>query len=332
MPMLNSRLVVPALLVAGAAWGMEPARAFSAPAPASRELPHAGQPFAGASPASQPRFVNPADVEHRLFNFDIENSLVYSFVVLTSSLGAAAIGFRLQRTAPFASLSNEHRSASRAALGLATFLTSIIIGIVANDAISSFDQANLNIQGWAVDLLSLDKVLKSYGPDAMAIRKQLRDDVRYRIIQIQSRESYADADYQATKGLPRVEILFRNVASLNPKDSIQRELRSRALSMIGGTASFGVKGNMAEKRWLFTVGDTKAPEAIYCLVVLSLGLEFFCFGLLTKPHRLTYLSNALAAMVIAMTTLIIVELDNPMDGFFTVDVEPLQKAELLMNQ
>jgi hypothetical protein len=30
--------------------------------------------------------------------------------------------------------------------------------------------------------------------------------------------------------------------------------------------------------------------------------------------------------------LVVVELDNPMDGFFTVWVEPLQKAELLMNQ
>ena len=30
--------------------------------------------------------------------------------------------------------------------------------------------------------------------------------------------------------------------------------------------------------------------------------------------------------------LVVVELDNPMDGLFTVWVEPLQKAELLMNQ
>jgi hypothetical protein len=280
----------------------------------------------------KPTVLNPVDLEHRLFYFDIQNSFVYSFVILFSSLGAAAIGFGIQRTAPFESLTDEHRSASRAALGLATILTAIVIGVVSDDAISTFNQANDNIQGLAVDTLTLDKVLDNYGPEASAIRKQLREDLRYRIAQIQSMKGYAVADYQAVERLPRIELLFRDVAALKPKTEIQKELRSRAIAMIGGTSSFGVRGNMAQKRWLFTVGDANAPRPVYLLVVLSLGLEFLCFGLLTKPHRFTYLSTALAGLVVATTMLVVVELDNPMDGFFTVWVEPLQKAELLMNQ
>lgn len=102
--------------------------------------------------------------------------------------------------------------------------------------------------------------------------------------------------------------------------------------MVGGNHNFGTRGNLAQKRWLFTVGDANAPRPIYFLVILSLGLEFLCFGLLTKPHRFTYLSTGLAGLVVATTMLVVVELDNPMDGFFTVWVEPLHKAELLMNQ
>lgn len=328
-----SRIFLSAFLVAGAASSLAPAKAVSGPPPMTQESQRTERSFGrGTAFTYSPAAINRVDINHRLFYFGIQNSLVYSLIILTSCLGAAAIGFRLQRTAPLASLSDEHRAASRAALGLATFLTSIIIGIVSGDAISSFDQANLNIQGLAIDVLTLDKILESYGPDAMAIRKRLRDDLRYRISRIQSQESYSDADYRAVEGLPRIELLFRDVASLSPKDELQKELRSRAIAMIGGSASFGVRGNMAEKRWLFTVGDTKAPMAIYFLMVFSLGLEFFCFGLLTKPHRFTYLSTTLAGIVIAVTMLIITELDNPMDGFFTVDVEPLQKAELLMNR
>lgn len=280
----------------------------------------------------KPTFVNPVDTEHRLFTLDIQNSIVYSLVVLITSLGAAAIGFRLQRTAAFASLTDEHRSASRAALSLATILTAIVIGIVSDDAITTFDQGNDTIQALAVDTLSLDKVLDSYGPEAASIRKQLRDDLRYRITQIQSRETYADADFRAIEGLPRIELLFRSIAGLQPGNEIQKELRSRAIAMVGGNHNFGTRGNLAQKRWLFTVGDANAPRPIYYLVILSLGLEFLCFGLLTKPHRFTYLSTSLAALVVATTMLVVVELDNPMDGFFTVWVEPLQKAELLMNQ
>lgn len=326
------RLFKSAILLAGVAWCFEPSRAISSSPPAEERSLDLGHSARAKSLDQKPAVLNPVDLEHRLFYFDIQNSFVYSFVILFSSLGAAAIGFGIQRTAPFGSLTDEHRSASRAALGLATILTAIVIGVVSDDAISTFNQANDNIQGLAVDTLTLDKVLDNYGPEASAIRRQLREDLRYRIAQIQSMKGYAVADYQAVERLPRIELLFSDVAALKPKTEIQKELRSRAIAMIGGTSSFGVRGNMAQKRWLFTVGDANAPRPVYLLVILSLGLEFLCFGLLTKPHRFTYLSTALAGLVVATTMLVVVELDNPMDGFFTVWVEPLQKAELLMNQ
>jgi hypothetical protein len=326
------RFLGSALLLAGVAGCFEASRAFSATPSAVVQPLDVGRSIPLKSFGQKPTFVNPVDAGHRLFYLDIQNSFVYATVILFSSLGAAAIGFRLQRTTHFESLTDEHRSASRSALALATILTAIVIGVVSDDAISTFNQANDNIQGLAVDTLALDKVLDNYGPEASPIRQQLREDLRYRITQIQSMTSYASADYQAVEKLPRIELLFRDVVGLKPKNEIQKELRSRAIAMIGGTSSFGVRGNMAQKRWLFTVGDANAPRPVYLLVILSLGLEFLCFGLLTKPHRFTYLSTALAGLVVATTMLVVVELDNPMDGFFTVWVEPLQKAELLMNQ
>lgn len=295
-------------------------------------MPNQTNPSAGTSSGQKSTFANPANSNHSLFYLDIQNSIVYSFVILLIVLGAAAIGFRLQKTAPFSSLNDDHREASRAALGLATLLTAIVIGIVSDDAISTFNQANDNIQGLAVDTLTLDKILDSYGPEASSIRKKLRDDFRYRITQIQSRDSYAEADLQAVVSLPRIELLFRNIADLRPKSEVQKELRTRALAIVGGNSSFGTRGNMSQKRWLFTVGDANAPRPVYLLVILSLGLEFFCFGLLTKPHRVSYLSTALAGLVVSATILVVVELDNPMDGFLMVWVEPLQKAELLLNR
>lgn len=332
MRLTPSRFLGAAVLVVGLACCVAPSRALSSRVSAGDHSLSEGW-SAGTGPlALKPASANAVDPEHRLFTYDIQNSLVYSSVILLSTLGAAAIGFRLQRTALSATFTDEHRTASRAALGLATLLTAIVIGIVSNDAISTFDQANDNIQGLAVDTLTLDKILDSYGAETAAIREQLVEDLRYRIAQIESMNGYASADDRAVKGLPRIELLFRDVVNLKPKTDIQKELRSRAIAMIGGTTSFGVRGNMAQKRWLFTVGDANAPRPIYLLVILSLGLEFLCFGLLTKPHLYTYLSTSLAGIVVATTMLVVVELDNPMDGFFTVWVEPLQKAELLMNQ
>jgi len=319
-------------LASGIAFGVALGSAVPATASPMREAGAQRASMRIAIVAQKTSFENTADIQHRLINFDIQNSIVYALVVLGSSIGAATIGFRLQRTAPFQSFTDEHRSAARNALGLATLLTAIVIGVVSEDAISTFDQVNDNVQGLAIDSLTLDKVLDSYGPETASIRAALREDLRFRIMQMQSISDYAAADIRAVENLPRIEYLFRQVTYLNPKNATQKELRSRAIAMIGGTNSFGVRSNMAQKRWLLTIGDANAPRPIYFIVVFSLALEFFCFGLLTKPHLSTYLSTALAAVVVACTMLVVVELDNPMDGFFTVWVEPLQKAELLLNK
>lgn len=331
-PLLATGMFRSACLIIGLNCCFEPSKVISAPTPAAGKLSAVRHKVRVELLGQKPIFSNPVDLQHRIIYFDIQGSLICAFVILLSSLGAAAIGFRLQRTSSFASLTDEQRSASRAAINLTTILTAIVIGVVADDSIRTFNQANDSIQGLAIDTLTLDNVLENYGPETFSMRKQLRDDIRYRITRIQSMESYTAADYQAIRGLPRIELLFREVVSLKPKTEIQKELRTRAIALIGGTTSFGSRGNMAQKRWLFTVGDAKAPRPVYLLVIFSLTLEFLCFGLLAKPHRITYLLTALAGMVVASTMLVVVELDNPMDGFFTVLVEPLQKAELLLNQ
>ena len=114
------RLFKSAILLAGVAWCFEPSRAISSSPPVEERSLDLGHLARAKSLDQKPAVLNPVDLEHRLFYFDIQNSFVYSFVILFSSLGAAAIGFGIQRTAPFGSLTDEHRSASRAALGLAT--------------------------------------------------------------------------------------------------------------------------------------------------------------------------------------------------------------------
>ena len=142
------RFLGSALLLAGVSGCFEASRAFPAIPSAVVQPLDLGRSIPLKSFGQKPTFVNPVDLNRRLFYLDIQSSLIYAFVILLSCIGAAAIGFRLQRTASFASLTDEHRSASRAALSLATILTAIVIGVVSDDAISTFDQANDNIQGF----------------------------------------------------------------------------------------------------------------------------------------------------------------------------------------
>ncbi len=259
------------------------------------------------------------------------SALTYPALLFLAALVCAALGFRLQ-SSNFCKLSTEgDGSDSRAALGLATFLTAIVIGVISDDAIRTYDQANDSIQGLAIDALALDQILDSYGSKADLIRTELKAYLGYRIDQIRAKNGYDSADFKEVGSLSRVELLYRRVADLNPGSDIQSQLKSRALSVIGEWSGFG-SGSIAQERWLFVVGDSNAPRSLYFLVLLSISLEFFCFGLLVRPRRFTGLSTVLASLVVSATLLVVVELDDPIEGLITVSLEPLIKAESLMNR
>lgn len=257
--------------------------------------------------------------------------LALSIIVLLATLAAAAVGFMLHGAGLFADLGDEQRSAVRVAIGLMSTLTAIVLGMVTSSAKDTFDQANELVAGLAVDTITLDKLLDSYGPETAGIREQLLVDLRYRIDRLQSPATYDRADLEAAELVPRVEMLYASVVNLEPASDLQKMLRDRALDMIGGRVGFG-EGNMAQKRWLFTVRPASVPAVFLVVVTLWLVLEFLCFGLFSPRRAAVYVAVLVAAIVLASAMFLLLELEDPIDGFFKVSVEPLQRAETLLNR
>lgn len=257
--------------------------------------------------------------------------LVLSIVVLLATLSAAAIGFLLHGAGPFADQGDEQRSAVRLAVGLMSTLTAIVLGMVTSSAKDTFDQANEMVAGLAVDTITLDKLLDSYGPETAEIRRQLLDDLRYRIDRLQSPDTYARADLEAATLVPRVEMLYASVVNLASASELQKMLQARALDMIGGRVGFG-EGNMAQKRWLFTVRPASVPSVFIVVVTIWLVLEFLCFGLFSPRRTAVFVSILVAAIVLSSAMFLLLELEDPIDGFFKVSVEPLRRAETLLNR
>ncbi len=258
------------------------------------------------------------------------NPLTISLAVFVGTLAAAFIGFRLQRTPALMNLDDGSRSAIKVALGFALTLTAVVVGMVTASAKDTYDQANELVAGLAIDAIVLDKVLDAYGPETADLRRQLAADVEYRIERLEAPETYHLADLQAVRGIPRVEELYAAVAKLEPAGEYQKDLKDRALDMIGGRVGFG-EGNMAQKRWLFTVRPVSMPSIFLIVVVASMTLEFLGFGLFSQASRPVYLAIVMASIVVASTMFLLMELDDPIDGYFRVSAEPLKRALALLN-
>lgn len=258
------------------------------------------------------------------------NPLTISLAVLVGTVAAAFIGFRLQRTPVLSTLDDGSRSAIKVALGFALTVTAVIVGMVTAAAKDTYDQANELVAGLAIDAITLDKVLDAYGPETVELRQQLVADVEYRIARLETPETYHLADLEAVQGIPRVEELYAAVAKLEPVGEYQKDLKDRALDMIGGRVGFG-EGNMAQKRWLFTVRPVSVPAIFLVVMIGSMAIEFLGFGLFSKPGRAVWIAIVMAALVVSATMFLLLELDDPIDGHFRVSTEPLKRALSLLN-
>ena len=258
------------------------------------------------------------------------NPLTISLAVFVGTLAAAFVGFRLQRTPALASLDDGSRSAVKVALGFALTLTAVVVGMVTASAKDTYDQANELVGGLAIDAIVLDKVFDAYGPETAELRQQLVADLEYRIARLETPETYHLADLKAVQGIPRVEELYVAVAKLEPANEHQKDLRDRALDMIGGRTGYG-EGNMAQKRWLFTVRPVSVPAIFLVVVVASMVIEFLGFGLFSKPGRAVSIAIVMAAIVVAAMMYLLLELYDPIDGHLRVSTEPLKRALALLN-
>lgn len=261
--------------------------------------------------------------------------LLFSALVFVGIVLGAALGFRLHTLPLFKVPDDEARSAIRVALGLTSTLTAVVLGLVTASAAAHFEQSNEMVAGLAIDAITLDNILESYGPQTAPIRQQVKEGLQSRIQRIDSPQDYAAADAEVMSGERGpgggVEAIYAAVAKLVPDTDLQRNLQTRALDMLGGDLSFG-EGNIAQKRWLFTVRPASVPTVFLTVVVAWMILEFFTFGLLSPRTASVYLSIGIAAVVVTTALFLILELENPLDGHFRVSVEPLKRAEMLIGR
>lgn len=261
--------------------------------------------------------------------------LLFSCLVLVGIVLATALGFRLHRVRLFAAPDEQSQSSMRIALGLTSTLTAVVLGLVAASAMNDYERSNAMISGLAIDALTLDNILVSYGPDAAPIRQQVREGLQRRVETIESPDKYDASDARTMSGERGagggVESIYASIVALKPGTELQENLRNRALDMVGGDVAFG-EGNIAQKRWLFSVRPATLPTVFLVVVVLWMLLEFFTFGLLSPRSPAVYISIAAAAIVMTTAIFLIMELDNPLGGHFQVSVEPLQRAIALIGR
>ncbi len=249
--------------------------------------------------------------------------LVTSLIVFFGSIAVAALGFSLQRPLRLETQDQRTHASARAAIGQLAMLTIIVLGMVTAAVRDTYSSSNSVVSQSAVDAVALDRILEAFGPDASEARQQLKRTILDRIEFMQSDDTYATADRQAVTDGSIAEGIYGAVYALRPDTDMKRDLRDRALQRISA---------LTQSRWFFSVRPSPTPGVFLFVVGLWIFLQSFSLGLFGERNRADYFAICMLAVVFSSAAFLLLEVDEPFDGFLRVSVEPLQAAVQLMGR
>jgi hypothetical protein len=236
--------------------------------------------------------------------------------LFTCLSAAVLIGMRNRRLLPAPPRIEDSRDAVKMAIGLVATMTAMLLGLLINSAMSTYDTQRTEIIQMAAKVTLLDRMLKAYGAEAADTRARFRDIAGQAIHGMWPEEAGAKA--QLSPNATAAEGIYAGIQSLTPRDDNQRALKAQA-----GTLA----GEIGELRVLLVA---QAAPSIPLPLLIALGgwlvIIFFGFSLLAPPNAHSICALLIAAVSVVIAVLLILELDQPMSGMIRISPEPLMKA------
>src|SRR6185369_12685477 len=147
----------------------------------------------------------------------------------------------LHHVLPADHLSDESKGVLNVATGIIGTMAAIVVGLLIASAKGSFDKLDNEVKETSGQILVLDRVLAHYGPETKDARDMIQHAVALRLAATWPEDSSHATRIDVPEGTRGVETIEDKIRALAPQNDAQRELRSRALDLVG---------QVEETRWL----------------------------------------------------------------------------------
>ncbi|MHC5539659.1 bestrophin-like domain [Singulisphaera rosea] len=248
------------------------------------------------------------------------SSITIALVVFACAFGGSLFGVLLRTRLPEHQLNPESKEVIKLAVGILGTLTGMVLGLLVASAKGSFDSQQAGIAQLAGNVITLDRTLAHYGPEAKEIRELLRvsvTDLIERTWPSDGRRTEASGKTTGTEG--RYEVVFDRILALGAKTDAQRTIQAQALKIVTDTG---------QMRWSLYARQQGSSIPFPFLVVLIFWLTLILgsFGLFAPRNATALLSLAVCAAAISCAIFLILELDRPFVGIIRIPSDPLRAA------
>jgi hypothetical protein len=252
--------------------------------------------------------------------------------VLIILLGSSVLGLFIHPL-----LSERHRSRDvvefvQLVVAMLTTFAALVLRLLTSSVKSSFDEIGNDVRALSIQLIQLDRSLREWGPETQSTRELLRSYTAAAIAttwtgEPRPRGTFYPSEVPTGSGgfslespvmgdmLSRIEL---NIRQLDPQDPMHRRLETTRIAQFE---------RLMHTRWkLVEETDSSISVPFYVVLVFWLVIVFGSFGLTTPRNAPSYTVMTLAGLSIASAIFVILELDTPFEGLFTVSSQPLRDA------
>lgn len=230
----------------------------------------------------------------------------------------------LQRRLSEHHLSKEMQDLVKLGAGTIATLTALVLGLLVSSAKSSYDTVNTGIVQGSAKFILLDRTLARYGPEANAVREQLKVALAGAIERIWPTQKTGITAVTAIEHGNGIELVQDKLDELTPKNEAQRQALAQSRQMVS---------DLSQTRWLLVEeAQSELPLPLLLILIFWLVLLFVSFGLFAPRNLMALIVLFVVACSLSAAIFLILELNQPLRGFMKVSDAPLQKAMQQMGQ
>jgi hypothetical protein len=230
----------------------------------------------------------------------------------------ALIGLGLQRLLPKHHLSKDSQDVVKLAAGVVATVTALVLGLLVSSAKNSFDAMSSRITQASATIIIFDRTLAHYGPEAKNVRERLRRSVETMTHNIWPEERTGGSAMAAIEHGSQIEVVQAELRQLTPQNDEQRQLLAQARQLAN---------DFSQSRWmLIEEAQNRLPNTFLVVLVLWLTILFLSFGLFAPRNATVVVALFVCACTMSAAIFLILEMNQPLDGFIKVSSGPIHKA------
>ena len=249
------------------------------------------------------------------------NSFLVGMMAFAAMFGGSIAGMYLRLPLPNHHLRDDSRDVVKLAGGLIGTLAALVLGLLVASGKGFYDAQSSELTQMSADIVFLDRTLAHYGAETEAVRQNLRKTVVAVLEKSWASHRSVVVSLSAVKG---ADVLYDQIAALEPNDDRQRGLKSDCLSM---SVSLG------RARWLmYEQASASVSKPLLVVMVFWLTVTFCLWGVLAPINKTLTVTMCISALSAASAIYLILDMYSPYDGLIQVSDAPLRATLAYLGQ